>query len=330
MQDFSYKMKRIARFIACCVGVLLVAATVGALAFSLAITDVGADSSLKMTVLSVTQEASGVLQENDRKPVQFTVQVDGKTYPILTQSDTVSGALEEYGIQVGSQDQLTGAEADSVPVSGMSVTLVRVTTGTVQETKTLWSQTKYVLDKSLTAGTYVTRNPGKNGSVVYTYEVVYRDGEVVSKTLVDTVRTEAVDQVIAYNEKQSFSNSRGQQITYSTAIEGIATAYIPDGKWGYTTYTGNRARPGVIAVDPNVIPLGTKVYVQSHNSQFGDYGYAIAWDIGGSIKGNKIDLFMESYDLSMQWGVRDVTIYILEDQSVDVFSLRQGNEVFIS
>ncbi len=329
MQYFSKKIVRIARFVACSCGVLVASVAVAAFLFSFSIEDVRAQDCDKMTVLSVTQETNDLLHAGSSKGIQFTVHVDGKTYPIITNRETISEALKENGFEIGAFDQLTGANAASKPENDMELTLVRVTKETVTETQVLWAQTKYVLDKSLQAGEYVTRNPGKNGSVVRTYEVVYENGVVVSKTLVGTVRTEAVNQLIAYNEVYSFSNSRGQQVTYSSVINGVATAYIPDGKWGYTTYTGNRARVGVIAVDPKVIPLGTKVYVKTNKPGFGDYGFAIAWDIGGAIKGNKIDLFMESYDLSMQWGLRDVTIYVLDDQSVDVFALRQGNEVFI-
>ena len=328
MQMVSTKMKRILRFVGCCAGVLTVAVAAGAFLFSMGLTDARAQECDKMVVMSVTTEANGVLQAPSESKVQFSVQVDGKTYPIFTDRDTVSEALKDNGFAMGSLDHLSGAAAEDVPTDGMNVTLVRVSKKTVTETETLWAQTKYVLDKSLMAGEYVTRVPAKNGSIVRTYEIVYENGVAVSKTLIGTARTEPVHQLIAYNEKYSFSNSRGQQVTYSSAISGVATAYIPDGKWGYTTYSGNKARPGVIAVDPKVIPLGTKVYVKTNTPGFGDYGFAIAWDIGGAIKGNKIDLFMESYDLSIQWGLRNVTIYILDDQSVDIFSLR-GNEVFI-
>ncbi len=328
MQMISPKLVRILRFVGCCTGVLAVAVVLCALLFSMGLTDVRAQDVDKMVVLSVTTETNGVLQNPTESKVQFSVQVDGKIYPIFTDRDTVSEALKDNGFAMDPMDHLSGAAAEDAPVDGMNVTLVRVSKKTVTETETLWAQTKYVLDKSLMAGEYVTRIPAKNGSIVRTYEIVYENGVAVSKTLVGTTRTEPVHQLIAYNEKYSFTNSRGQQITYSSAISGVATAYIPDGKWGYTTYTGNRARPGVIAVDPKVIPLGTKVYVKTNTPGFGDYGFAVAWDIGGAIKGNKIDLFMESYDLSIQWGLRNVTIYILDDQSVDIFSLR-GNEVFV-
>lgn len=89
-----------------------------------------------------------------------------------------------------------------------------------------------------------------------------------------------------------------------------ATAYTAycEGCSG-TTYTGInlRANPNqkVIAVDPNVIPLGSKVWVEG-------YGEAIAGDIGGAIKGNKIDVFLEHKSDAYQWGRKQVKIKVLE------------------
>jgi 3D (Asp-Asp-Asp) domain-containing protein len=61
----------------------------------------------------------------------------------------------------------------------------------------------------------------------------------------------------------------------------------------------------VIAVDPKVIPLGTRVYVEG-------YGYAIAGDTGGAIKGNKIDVFITTKEEALKWGRRTVKIKILQ------------------
>lgn len=88
-----------------------------------------------------------------------------------------------------------------------------------------------------------------------------------------------------------------------------ATAYTAycTGCSGTTAYGINlRANPNqkVIAVDPRVIPLGTKVWVEG-------YGEAIAGDTGGAIKGNKIDVFIPSYDNAMAWGVKTVKLKVL-------------------
>ena len=73
----------------------------------------------------------------------------------------------------------------------------------------------------------------------------------------------------------------------------------------FVTATGARARRGVIAVDPRVIPLGTHVYVPG-------YGYAVAADTGGAIKGRRVDLCFETVAECDRWGRRDVTIIVLD------------------
>ena len=88
-----------------------------------------------------------------------------------------------------------------------------------------------------------------------------------------------------------------------------ATAYTAycEGCSGTTAYGIDlRANPNhkVIAVDPKLIPLGTKVWVEG-------YGEAIAGDTGGAIKGHKIDVFIPSYDRAMQWGVKKVKMRVL-------------------
>ena len=85
-----------------------------------------------------------------------------------------------------------------------------------------------------------------------------------------------------------------------------ATAYLPtDGSVHGITATGIPARHGIVAVDPDVIPLGTRVYIPG-------YGMALAADVGGAIVGDKIDLCMEDYSEAMRFGRRAVKVYILE------------------
>ena len=83
------------------------------------------------------------------------------------------------------------------------------------------------------------------------------------------------------------------------------------GDYGYgITASGMQACYGVVAVDPNVIPLGTKLYIASADGSY-VYGCAIAGDTGGGIKGNKIDLFYNSRAEALQFGRRNVVVYFL-------------------
>ncbi|MCH3963760.1 MAG: 3D domain-containing protein [Clostridium sp.] len=96
--------------------------------------------------------------------------------------------------------------------------------------------------------------------------------------------------------------SRGGSIsvTSSGSFTVNATAYCDGG----ITASGMSTRKGIIAVDPRVIPLGSRVYIEG-------YGYAIAADTGGAIRGNRIDLFFPSRSDAQSWGMRSVKIHIL-------------------
>ena len=88
----------------------------------------------------------------------------------------------------------------------------------------------------------------------------------------------------------------------------IATAYTADSASAYPsgyTATGILAREGVVAVDPHVIPLGTRLFVPG-------YGIAVAADTGGAIVGKRIDLCMDRYGDAVQFGRRTVQVYVLK------------------
>ncbi len=262
-------------------------------------------------------------------PVNLIVNVDGHNYSLLTKAGTVGEALDEQHITLGPSDYITGGDLSAEPVPGMVISVIRVNRKTRTEVETLYYETVYVWDKDMYEGEYEVLTKGKDGSITRTYTLTYENGELVSEVLSDTKRVEKINERIAYGSRSSFSNSRGERIDYTKCIVCYGTAYIPDAKWGYQTYVGQRARPGVVAVDPDVIPLGTKLYIESPYSDVGDYGYAIAWDIGGHVKGNWVDLFVENMDMVYVWGARDVNVYILEDQSIDIFALRSDYFVFM-
>ena len=84
-----------------------------------------------------------------------------------------------------------------------------------------------------------------------------------------------------------------------------ATAYTETGN---RTASGMKAAVGVVAVDPKVIPLGSKLYIEG-------YGYAVAGDTGGAIKNNRIDLFFNTERECVNYGVKNnVKVYVLGDQ----------------
>ncbi|MDF2568903.1 MAG: spore cortex-lytic enzyme [Sporomusa sp.] len=99
---------------------------------------------------------------------------------------------------------------------------------------------------------------------------------------------------------------------YKAVMDIRATAYAPgphdNGQWGNLTYMGTQVRPGVIAVDPRIIPLGSRLYIEFAD---GSSMHGVAEDTGGAIKGNRIDIAMHSVDQAYDFGVQNVKVYVL-------------------
>jgi len=174
-------------------------------------------------------------------------------------------------------------------------------------------------DKNLSKGEKIMKRKGKNGIRQKTFKVVLEDGKEISKDLVKcfVVRAQC-DELISYGTLINTAISKNSSLSCDRILTMSATAYTAScqetgkrpGQRGFgITRSGIRARRGVIAVDPKVIPLGTKVYIQSlHNTE--DYGYAIAADTGSAIRGNKIDVFFENLDMARKWGRRTVKVHV--------------------
>ena len=106
----------------------------------------------------------------------------------------------------------------------------------------------------------------------------------------------------------------GTTLPYNTAVLFDATAYTcnsPNYLGNGRTFTGTQARVGAIAVDPRVIPLGTRLYITSADGEY-VYGYCVAEDTGSVIKGNLVDLYFDTHDECVRFGRRDIIIYFLD------------------
>ena len=99
---------------------------------------------------------------------------------------------------------------------------------------------------------------------------------------------------------------------YQQVLEVSATAYAPgphdNDQWGNKTYIGSQVRPGIIAVDPNVIPLGSRVYLQYPD---GHGEYAVAEDTGGAIKGNRVDVAKWTVGEAQDFGIQKVKVFVI-------------------
>ena len=176
---------------------------------------------------------------------------------------------------------------------------------------------------------------GEKGGV---YEVVWSNGAELSRQLVEELDSEPVDEIIEYGTaavpaKPSASRpaqassvfvsrddetadgsgtlalSTGETLRFSKAVSMTATAYTSGhGGVGTRTARGTAVREGVVAVDRRVIPLGTKLYIVANGGVV--YGHAVAEDTG--VRGNRIDLYFDTYQECINFGRRDCMVYILE------------------
>lgn len=162
-------------------------------------------------------------------------------------------------------------------------------------------------DSSMIRGNEEVIQAGRNGLNRLLVREKYHKGIKVGEEVVQTSQlVRPVDQVIREGTAEPKIQSTIGLRSYSQVLYMEASAYLPyDGGGAGYTALGIPARYGVVAVDPDIIPLGTRVYIPG-------YGEAIAADTGGAINGYMIDLCMEDYTQAIAFGRRGVEVYILD------------------
>jgi uncharacterized protein YabE (DUF348 family) len=266
---------------------------------------------------------SETLNEIDIKRAVPVKIIDGGSQTVLmTWRETVGEALENSPFKPSGLDRLDNVATDDKITKDMTIKITRVQENYLSETETVAYDTVKKENNTLNSGVEKTVRAGVEGSLEKKYKVVTEDGKVVSKELIaETLLTSPVSAIVEFGTVLNHTTSRGDVIRYDKVLDMRATAYTASfkdtgkspGDPGFgITRTGIRAKKGVIAVDPRVIPLGSRVYVEVAGST-PDYGYAVAADTGGAIKGNLIDLYYDSQDFVDRWGVKKVKVYILLD-----------------
>ena len=266
-----------------------------------------------------------------------TIKVDDEILNVNSTGATVGDLLAEQGIELDSDDEVVPTVETEI-YEGMYVEVLRVEYVTREATEVIPFETVTKYTNRLRFGKEVVKSEGSDGlkTVVYQDRIVNGTLEV-STVLEEIIIEEAVDNLIligVYGEDPSVKFTTGNSIVekngkpisellmpeeyvigednipleYQYTITGRASAYCLPGN---LTSTGKKVRPGYIAVNPEQIPYGTKMWVVSNEGIV--YGYCIAADTGGfAEKGYfTLDLYMNTIEQCTQWGVRYVTIYIL-------------------
>ena len=256
--------------------------------------------------------------------VAVTLQGDGKEEQILTTEKTVKGLLDAAGFPLGPDDQVKPAIM-TLLTEGMTIQVTRVEKEYFTEIVEVPYQqlTRFTYD--LEPGETRLTQEGSTGRMRIRRAHVTRDGEPEGIQLISTeMVVPPVDEITEEGREKVVMTSDGTLLRYQEVYTMTATAYDAGykstgknpGDPGYgITRSGTRVRPGVVAVDPRVIPLGSTLYVES-NGRSASYGISYAEDTGGAIKGNRIDLYYESRQEALRFGRQSVTVYVLEDQEL--------------
>lgn len=264
------------------------------------------------------QPENGIAKIHILRSNEVTVLVDGRSITVPAYRENVLSALKRADISVSPNDIVSPAL--TVPVKdGMEITVTRVGFERVEEHSDIPFTTEKRASKNLEAGKQRVIQKGVPGQKLRVHEIEMKNGAEVGRLLLsESVIKEPVKKIIEYGTKPkdtsgSLSIAGGKApVSYKKLIEVTATAYTTERWKRKTTATGAVARYGMVAVDPKVIPLGTKLYITSLDGKSWIYGTAVAADTGGSIKGNKIDLFFNTHNECISFGRRKAKVYILE------------------
>ena len=196
-------------------------------------------------------------------------------------------------------------EADSI-TSDKVISIDKVTYGTITEESSVPYETKYVDVQTIARGKTKVVTAGVNGVSTATYKVTYVNGVESERVLESQVVTKKPTTQVVNRGVGGTITIGGKTYSYSHYIDCKTTVYTGGG----ITASGLPATEAVIAVDPRVIPLGTKVYVAD---SYCYVGIRTAADTGGAIKGNFIDIYFDEDNPSLWgYGVRRARVYILD------------------
>ena len=271
-----------------------------------------------------TTNGSGVSEIKVHRGQQVTVDHCGQYMNVSTAGETVEQLLLRLGIPVDGQTSVSASLKEKT-YDGMRLTVSRTVAAVETYTVAIPHEVVECRDDSLPLGERVVLTKGVDGQMLCTANVTYTNGEEISRAVIrQTVLQQPVTEVVAVGTDvpEDLSGQlvlgdgfivtpEGETLFYSDELQVKATAYThTDPGCNTVTSTGTIVRYGTVAVDPRVIPYGTRLFIVSNDGKF-VYGLATAEDCGGSIRQNRIDLYFPTKEECLLFGYRDCTVYIL-------------------
>ena len=272
----------------------------------------------------VTEPGIGETEITVHRGISLTVDYYGEKMPVVSYGETVGDLIDRLELTVR-PDAKVSAPLHALVAESM---VIRIYTTVLSEdtyTVEIPYETVYQETNLLKVGTEVVLTQGVPGQKVCTAEVTYINGkETVRNTLTEEVITQPVTHVVAVgtgdgtvkNGKPIIGDGviiapNGDVLTYTSVKTFQATAYThTDPGCNMITATGTTVHIGTVAVDPRLIPYGTRMFIVSKDGRF-VYGVSTAEDCGGAIKNNRIDLYYPTYNECIQFGRRDCYVYFL-------------------
>ncbi|HDT8627950.1 TPA: resuscitation-promoting factor [Listeria monocytogenes] len=261
------------------------------------------------------------LEVNINRAIQLSLQNGAKKDTVWTTKTKVSDLLAEKNIKLDQDDRVSPAK-DSNLKEKMTVEVTYVNSKAEKKNEQVKFETVYKEDDSLNKGVEKVVQEGKNGKKVVEYKVTFENGKEKKRDVIkENVTSNKTDKVVVRGTKEKVVATPVSNVSTSSATSSSSSSAssTPSGGKTYkmesTAYSGGgttayginlSANPGlkVIAVDPRIIPLGSKVWVEG-------YGEAIAGDTGGAIKGNIVDVYFPNESQCYSWGRRMVTVKVL-------------------
>ncbi|MBS4959543.1 MAG: G5 domain-containing protein [Clostridiales bacterium] len=234
----------------------------------------------------------------------INVSIDGDMEEMTTDKKTVEEFIEDISSELPEGYKVLKPEVSEKIVNGQTIYIVSPQREERTEEEEIPFETEIRENADLPKGQEKVVQEGQNGLALVTYEDVYMNHALQFSEEVDReIKEEPVNKIIEKGTKTGHV-AVDENGPYAQAINMTVTAYTPyDAGCTGITASGTVAQKGVIAVDPSVIPMGTRVYIPG-------YGDAIAADKGGAIKGNKIDVCFSTKAEAFNWGVQKLTVYI--------------------
>ena len=233
---------------------------------------------------------------------EVTVQKYGVIHNYATNQKTVASMLKDLGIEYAGKSMYPAPET---PVSsGMVIRILGRFEKIETETEPVAYHTQYQDDNEMPFGKNEVLQAGIPGEDKVVYQYVLQGG-IFQKQEIARERIKSPQAAIVKRGMARSVMTSSGPIGYKQKLTVESSAYtLAEGSGTGMTSIGIIPYEGIVAVDPNFIPYRTKMYIPG-------YGFAMAGDTGGAIRGYRIDLFMTSYYRAIQWGRRTIDIYIL-------------------